>query len=278
MLTLAQLYKLGLTENKDIFSGLNLPAGSPMNRDIMINTIMEYCGLNIPLYADVNVMQSAINVWSSKHQYTFKHIAKIYEASYSPIENTDRYEDITITHDRDLTNNKTDNSKTNDNINSNKTENSTLTNTETTGSTTGTTGNDTITHSGTDTNTEEVTTSAYNASTYQPDTKTTTSLLHGEQIQDYNSSNTTVTGSSSSNGTDIKEFKDKTKGEHNTNRIANEKVNENETTRTINHTHGNIGVMDNSTMQQKDYELIGNFNPYNFIAGIFENELTLFVY
>ena len=278
MLTLTQLYNLGLTENKDIFSGLNLPSGSPMSRDIMINTIMEHCGLNIPLYADVNVMQSAINVWSSKHQYTFKHIAKIYEASYSPIENTDRYEDITITHDRDLTNNKIDNSNTNDNINSDKTENATSSNTVTTGSTTGTTGNDTITHSGTDTTTEEVTTSAYNANTYQPDTKTTTGLLHGEQIQDYNSSNTTVSGSTSSNGTDIKEFKDSTKGEHNTNRTANEKVNENETTRTINHTHGNIGVMDNSTMQQKDYELIGNFNPYNFIAGIFENELTLFVY
>lgn len=258
MITLAQLYNLGLTENIDIFSGLQLPADSPMSRNIMVNCIMERCGLNIPLYADVPVMRSAIQVWSAKHQYTFKHIAKIYEASYSPIENTDRYEDITVTRDRDLTDKKTDKNK----VTSSGREDL---NTE---SSTDVTEGKTSTHSGTDTNTEEVTTSAYNASTYQPDTKTTNSLLHGESITDTGSGSTDSTGSSTKS----------TSSDKTIDNSSDQTVAEDETTRTINHTHGNIGVMDNATMQEKEYELLNGFNPYTFISELFENELTVFVY
>ena len=266
MVTLAQLYNLGLSENLDIFSGLQLPEGSPMSRDIMINTIMEKCGLNIPLYADVPVMLSAITVWSAKHQYTFNHIAKIYEASYSPIENTDRYEDITVIRDRDLSDKKSDNTSDKNKVTSSGKEDLT------TKSSSDITEGKTSTHSGTDTNTEEVTTSAYNASTYQPDTKTTTGLLHGETITDTGSGSTDTTGSSTKNRSD------NSSSDRTINKTADQTVSEDETTRTINHTHGNIGIMDNSTMQQKEYELLNGFNPYNFISDLFENELTIFVY
>lgn len=278
MITLAQLYDLGLAENIDIFSGLQLPSGSPMSRDTMINAIIERCGLNIPLYADVPVMASAINVWSAKHQYTFKHIAKIYEASYSPIENTDRYEDITVTHDRNLTDNKSDKTsdkditRTNKNETVNSNESGTLSNSTTISD------SKTVTHSGTDTTTEEVTTSAYNANTYQADTKTTTGLLHGEQIQDYGSGSTTTTGSDSKSSGKSLDYNDLSTGDRQINKTADQKIKENENTRTINHTHGNIGVMDNATMQEKEYALLNGFNPYTFISELFENELTVFVY
>lgn len=266
MITLAQLYDLGISENIDIFSGLQLPSDSPMSRDVMVNCIMERCGLNIPLYADVPVMASAINVWSAKHQYTFKHIAKIYQASYSPIENTDRYEDITVIRDRDLTDKKTDNTSDKNKVISSGKEDLTSE------SSTDVTEGKTSTHSGTDTNTEEVTTSAYNANTYQPDTKTTTGLLHGESITDTGSGSTDSSGSSTKNKTD------NTNSDRTINKAANQTVAEDETTRTINHTHGNIGVMDNATMQEKEYELLNGFNPYTFISELFENELTVFVY
>lgn len=278
MITLAQLYDLGISENIDIFSGLQLPSGSPMSRDVMINCIMERCGLNIPLYADVPVMRSAIQVWSAKHQYTFKHIAKIYEASYSPIENTDKYEDITVSHDRDLTDNKTDITSDRDTSKTSKSEDVSSSESGTLSNSTTVSDNKTVTHSGTDTTTEEVTTSAYNANTYQPDTKTTTGLLHGEQIQDYGSGSTTTTGSDSKTDSKTIEYQDTVTGERNINRKADQKVNENETTRTINHTHGNIGVMDNATMQEKEYEFLNGFNPYTFCSELFENELTVFVY
>ena len=218
MMTLAQLYNLGLSVGVDIFDGITIPEDCPINRTIMINTIMEKNGLNIPMYSDVNVFASAVTLWSAKHQYTFEHVAKILDAEYSPIENTDKYEDITVKRDlKDDT--KLDNKK-----------------------------NEILNNNGSDTNTVEDKTSAYNASDYQPDSKTTTST-------EYASGN-------------IRDTK--------INGVNNKVVDEN--TRTINHTHGNIGVTTNTTLQIEEYKLLKDYNPYNFLASVFENELTLFIY
>ena len=234
MLTLTQLSELAKTEDIDIFEGLALPFGSPLDRDTVINTIIMRCGLNFPNFADPNVMKSAITVWSAKNQYTFEHIAKIYEAEYSPIENYDRYEDMETNHNRTL-NDKTTNTGT-------KTE--------------GVTSNRTTSHSGTDTTTDTQETSAYDSSTYQPTDKTTSSLLHGESVTDGGNSTKTTT-----------------------NNLANDKnANENERTTQNNHIRGNIGVTTATAMQEAEYEMLGKFNPYDFIAGLFENDLTLFVY
>lgn len=230
MLTLAQLYNLGNSEGVDIFEYLALPEDSPLDKDLIINEIIIKCGQNFPMYADPYVMRSAVNIWSSKNQYTFIHLAKILTADYSPIENTDRYESITV--DRDLTDNTDISNSKSDNL-------------ITSGSSA---------HTGTDTNTSETTTSAYNSSEYVPDEKTTNSLLHGETITDNGSSSraTNVTGSN-----------DKTVDE---------------TTTTTQHTHGNIGVSTNTQLQVEEYGLLKDYNPYTFIAGLFENELTLCVY
>lgn len=250
MLTLAQLYDLGQNVNIDIFGGISLPTNSPINRTNLINAIMEHCGLNYPVYADPYVMASAVTLWSAKNQYTFEHIGKILTAEYSPIENTDRYEDITVTHDRDLNDNTKGNNSKNEYINST--------------SEYGKHGYNAEAHSGTDTDTTENTTSAYNSNTYQPDSKTVDSLLHGEEIN----------GSNQEEGNTIANQTKNT-----SNNIINDKnVKENEKTRTINHTHGNIGVMSNQTMLTEEYTLMGKFNPYTFLAGLFENDLTVFVY
>ena len=234
MLTLEQLYKLGSDIDIDIFDGITLPDDSPINRDILINTIMEKCGLNIPMYADPNVMRSAITIWSARNQYTFAHVGKILNAVYSPIENKDYYEDITRTGDNsgDASNTivKTDS----DQMQTNKT----------------------TTHSGTDTTTDEDTTSAYNVSTYQNNNKSVTELAHGEQISDVGTG-TVVKNTNSTNTTH-------TQGA------------ENETT--TSHQHGNIGVSTFFDIQRGEYQLISEYNPYSFIAGLFENELTLYIY
>lgn len=234
MLTLSQLYDLGKNEGINIFDGLQLPSGSPLDRDTIINTIIMRCGLNFPNFADPFVMASAVTVWAAKNQYTFEHVAKIYEADYSPIENYDRYEDMETSHNRTLKD-KTTNTGT-------KTE--------------GVDSNRTTTHKGTDTTTDTADTSAYNANDYQPVDKTTSSLEHGEMVTDGGKSTKTTT-----------------------NNLSNDKnANENELTKQKNHIRGNIGVMTATAMQEAEYELLGKFNPYEFIAGLFENDLTLFVY
>lgn len=246
MLTLTQLYNLGTAQNIDIFDGLTLPEDSAMDRDTLVNTIIMQCGLNIPMYADPYVMRSAINIWSAKNQYTFKHIDKIYSAEYSPIENTDRYDSVTVQRDRSLDD---DTQLTNRKVEDLDTSSST------------TTGN-TNTHTGSDTNTTEETTSAFNSSTYEPDTKAVSETAFGSTITDSGSSSTTGSTDKTTNitGSNSKD------------------VTEEETTTTTQHLHGNIGTTTNTLLQTEEYNLLKDFNPYTFISGLFENELTLCVY
>lgn len=250
MLTLEQLYKLGENVGVDIFDGITIPELNPINKEVLINTIMEKCGLNIPMYADPHVMASAITVWSAKHQYTFDHVGKIINAKYSPIENKDYYEDTTTTRARDLTDDT----------------NGTVTRTEDIDTTANNTVNEnkTTSHSGTDTTTDEDTTSASNSSTYQPFNKSETSIVHGEVIGEQGIVTSNSTGSQDK---DIY-------GHHTDNKV----VDEDETTTLTTHQHGNIGVTSNNQLQTAEYEMLAAYNPYNFLAELFENELTLFVY
>ena len=234
MMTLAQLYNLGLSQHIDLFDGLHLPEGSPLDRDTLVNVIMEKCGLNIPLYADAVVMKSAITLWSAKHQYTFKHVGKIFDAEYSPIENTDKYETINITRDRDVSDDTT--------TSSNKGENASTTNTNI--------------HGGRDVTHIDETTSADNVDDYQPKD-------HTETTADYNS---TITDSGSLSKSTV------------LNGSNNKTIGEDETTETATHMHGNIGTISNFRLQSEEYELLNGFNPFDFLAGLFENELTLYVY
>ena len=234
MLTLTQLSDLAKIQNIDLFAGLTLPEGSPLDREVVINSILMRCGLNYPNFADPYVMASAIAVWSAQNQYTFEHVGKIYQADYSPIENYDRYEDMETNRDRTM----------------DDTTKNTGTKTE------GVTSNRTTSHSGTDTTTDTQETSAYDSSTYQPTDKTTSSLLHGESVTDGGNSTKTTTN----------------------NLTSDKDVTENEKTTQNNHIRGNIGVTTATAMQEAEYEMLGKLNPYDFIAGLFENSLTLFVY
>lgn len=245
MLTLTQLSNLATNENIDMWAGLQLPSGSPMNRDVLINTIMEHCGLNIPVYADPFVMSNAITLWSAKNQYTFEHVGKIYEASYSPIENYDRYEDMSIDHNRNLKDDTNSSSSKNESLSSNSSVDE----------------DKTTEHSGKDSTVDEQQTSAYDSSTYQPENKSTTDLTHGEKITEDGAVNSTANSAKNTNSSGK----------------VNKGVTENEKTTQKNHIRGNTGVTA-MAMEREELEYLNNYNPYTFLAGLFENELTLFVY
>ena len=234
MLTLIQLSDLAKNVDIDLFEGLTLPAGSPLDRDVLINSILMRCGLNFPNFADPYVMKSAIAVWSAQNQYTFEHVGKIYKADYSPIENYDRYEDMETNRDRTMDDTTKNTGTKTDSVNSSRT----------------------TSHSGTDTTTDTQETSAYDSNTYQPTDKTTSSLLHGESVTDGGNSTKTTTN----------------------NLTSDKDVTENEKTTQNNHIRGNIGVTTATAMQEAEYEMLAKLNPYDFIAGLFENSLTLFVY
>lgn len=246
MLTLTQLSDLAANENIDMWAGLRLPSGSPMDRDVLINTIIEHCGLNIPVYADPFVMSNAITLWSAKNQYTFEHVGKIYEASYSPIENYDRYEDMSTDHNRSLKDDTSSSSSKNEVLDSTNSVDE----------------DKTTEHSGKDSTVDEQQTSAYDSSTYQPESKSTTDLTHGEKI--------TEDGEVISETSSSKETTSSGK--------VNKGVTENEKTTQKNHIRGNIGVTTAMAMEREEMEYLNNYNPYTFLAGLFENELTLFVY
>lgn len=258
MLTLTQLSKLADNVGIDLFEGLKLPEGSPLDRDTLINTIMLECGLNIPNFADPYVMQSAITLWSAQNQYTFNHVAKIYNASYSPIENYDRYEDMETNRDRNMSDDTISNSSKNEAVNSSNTVTNDLTRTD----------DLTTQHSGKDSTVDENTTSAYDSTTYQPENKSTSDLTHGEKVTD--------TGTVKNTGT-VSTIANSTTGDT-ANSSSNKDILENEKTTQSNHIRGNIGVVTATATQIEEYDFIGKYNPYKFIAGLFENSLTLFVY
>ena len=258
MLTLTQLYDLGKNQDIDIFDGITLPEGSPLDRDVLINSIIIRCGLNYPNYADPYVMKSAITLLSAQNQYTFEHVAKIYEASYSPIENYDRYEDMSTNRDRNMSDDTVNQNTKNETASSSNTVTNNLT----------TTNNLSTAHTGIDSTVDENTTSAYDASTYQPSSKSTSDLTHGETISD--TGTVTNTGTVTTIGSTSKD--------DSSNSTSNKDVLENEKTTQKNHIRGNIGVTTADAMQIEEYSFLEKYNPYQFLAGLFENSLTLFVY
>lgn len=89
----ASLSILGLYEyNEDIFANLHLPDG--VDADILIPEICTECSDFALLYPDYDFMKMLIGVWSTKEQRIWAAMVESTEFEYNPIENFDRYENI----------------------------------------------------------------------------------------------------------------------------------------------------------------------------------------
>lgn len=154
-----------LEADEDLFSNMVLPEG--VDRDLVIDTILEKYGMQTLIRPDPSYMKKHIGVWSRRKLWTWSKLYDTLNLEYNPIDNTDKYEDYTDTRATERT---------------------------TSGETTSTSG-------GTDSRTENETTdgtamhdvSAENASYYQADSRDTNS----------NSRENTASGTTSlkSNGT-----------------------------------------------------------------------------
>lgn len=89
----ASLSILGLYEwNEGVFDNLELPAG--LDRDVVIPEIVTECADFCLLYPDYDFMKMLIGVWSKKEKRVWEDLLRSESFEYNPIENYDRYEEI----------------------------------------------------------------------------------------------------------------------------------------------------------------------------------------
>lgn len=78
---------------------------SRLDRDTVINSIMDYNGEFIPMYPEGVLFQSKIGTWSLRIKDGVTRMLDALTSEYNPIENTDRYDEWTETTESDTTSN-----------------------------------------------------------------------------------------------------------------------------------------------------------------------------
>ena len=79
--------------NNELFDNMQLPDG--YDKDRLILTILERCGDFALLYPNYDFMKMMIGVWSQNCRYMFQTLLDTVTAEYNPVENYDRYSEIT---------------------------------------------------------------------------------------------------------------------------------------------------------------------------------------
>lgn len=80
-----------------LFDTFQLPAG--VDKDNLIISLLSECAELEALYPSVPTFKKILGAWSANRLPAWERVKAAFEAEYSPIENTDRYEDITDTTD-----------------------------------------------------------------------------------------------------------------------------------------------------------------------------------
>lgn len=139
-----------LEADEDLFSNMVLPDG--VDRDLVIETILEKFGMQALVRPDPSYMRKHIGVWSRRKLWTWTKLYNTLNLEYNPIDNTDKYEDYT-------------DKRTTKRVTSGQTKSSSNgTNSQRDNEQSGGTRNETVNHD----------VSAENVSDYQPDSKDTT--------------------------------------------------------------------------------------------------------
>ena len=81
--------------NPDLFSEMELPEGADGDQ-IVSNLILETMDRDV-LYTDPEFMQHAIGIWSKKKMEEWQLLYDALNIEYAPLDNYDRYEDMTET-------------------------------------------------------------------------------------------------------------------------------------------------------------------------------------
>lgn len=244
----------------DMFDGCTVPEGLNMER--VRGAIVMRCGLLTPLYSEPEVQRSATQQFFFENQWNFQHIINILKAEYSPIENVAEWRNettknsgadtLTISRNSTETHSGTDTR--------NVQETGTTVNAES-----GTTSD---AESGSTTTEREV--SAENATTYQEDNKET--VTHGKtDTTTHGRTDTTTHGKGTTDGLTHGEVI--AQGGADTHTTEKGSSTDYEVYR-----HGNVGITTNTQLITEELALLERFNPYRFIADLYEKELILGLY
>lgn len=239
-----QIEYLHLYAGVDLFDNCTVPDGLDMER--VKGAIIMRCGLLWPLFTDPMTQRMATQQFFAENQWNFEHIINIIRAEYSPIENVAEVrQEVTQGSGSDTLTIK---------------KGSTETNSGTDGRIVQDSGTTADAQSGTTKTERKI--SAENVSTYSPDNEET--VTHGR-------TDTTTHGKKTTD--DFTHGHVKTTGgqdQHVTERGSKDTLSVNR--------HGNIGVTTNQDMINQELDLLKRFNPYRFIANLYEKELMLGIY
>ena len=339
-ITLWGMYQWMLEHEDDLFANLSVPDN--MDAGTLKDCIL-YKGAEFGMvYGDPNFVKILIGVWSEKYSHTLERWMQLYDLEYNPIENYDRREDFLDTGSRQRSDNRTVSGRDTKTEDRNETGlhehgyNDSGSHTETVSHTESGVGSEDVTRAENNTQattksestsndngsrsetvgsklsdkTVENTVSAYDASTYQPDNKTTEGLADAEtsstNISGSGSSSTEGTGNavSRTDGTDKKSTSDqRTSTDKRTisddkdssdslNTINNSKLSgtndrsetaagEEQEANASRHTgraHGNIGVTSSQELAESEFNLWSKINVYEEAADLFLMEFCVYVY
>ena len=256
--------------NEDLFKNFKRPEGmsdedfSTLKDNILLTANEFEC-----FYGDPYFTQFAVGTWSRKHFWTFSKWCKALTLEYNPLENYRRTEHWTDAHSGQESTQDTGKETTANAETSNETGNNTNTNVvaETTANNTASSSSD-----NTDTTTENKV-SAFNSSSYSPESETTgntANVMHAESeaegsrdVTTTDNGNTSLTGSKSFTG-DIDTTRTGSKSESSDN--EHEGL-----------VYGNIGVTTSQQMLQSELEL-ARFNLIQNISDMFVDEFCIKVY
>ena len=254
--------------NDSLFADAIFPEG--VDKELAVNTILLRSGEFESLYSDAAFCKMNITRWAAQYYYTIQKWVDGFAAVFNPVENYDRMEDWTDTHNNKFTHGKTET------LTHGKTETLTHGKTETTThgkeekTTYGKKEETTYGH----VETTENQTSPYNYGGYVADTKNT--LTHSQKDDvDYSGSDTIK-----NSGTDkvVDSGDDKTVFSGNDKTVnSGSDVDSGGTTHTA-RIHGNIGVMTAVKMLQEYMDFYHTSNLYDLIADIFVTEFCIMVY
>lgn len=239
MLSALSMYRY----DPSIFEGFKSNLPPEMSQENIVNSLLfETCELEI-LYPDPDVFKTALSIWSTARRPAWLRVYSALTAEYSPIENTDRYEDITDTTTVTTGEDTTDTRKGDTTVTASD-------------STKFKEGDRTSTESESDT--ESV--AGYNSESFvnnrkndRSNNRTDTHAEDSTTGSSSSTSNATSENKINKSGTETREFKH------------------------VNHTHGNIGVTSNQKMVNEELELRLT-DVTKFIVDDFKNHFCILVY
>ena len=312
MWNLASLMEYYKQHDIDLFENCTTP--EPIDNDLLKSYIMRRCGLLQPIYGEPDLFKIQTKMWYDSNQWRMEHLVNMLLAEYNPSENIVEYDHWEEQHsgtdeeggEDTLQHGETHTLSGQDDFTHGETHTLSGQDDFTHGETHTLSGQDDLTHgethtlSGTDTDTDttgtEHTVSAFNTSTYQPDSMDQKS---GSVERDYGKVDT-ASGTDSTeygkvdtaSGTDSTEYGkvDTASGTDSTEYGRVDTASGTDTTgygKTFTHgenieytrdRHGNVGVKSSSDLMQEELNLLERFNVYETLASWFEKDNMIQVY